>query len=229
MPGAWLPSNGVIQSALRSGSAETAQFVGDSVDVQQLQTQRQFHMHQKITFMVNRYQVFADDGDGQPGPLVAFVEQKRATFKEQVTLYSDEGKQSVLAAFMARKVIDLASAYDVTTAEGHSVGVFGKKFGKSLLRSTWQLDQPGQEPVAVSERSMGMALFRRVWDFIPWVGDLPFPCKYHFDFVRDAKLVGTVEKKTRFKDHYRVRIDDEALDRRLVLAQAVALDALQAR
>ena len=199
------------------------------MDIQGLQTHRQFHMHQKITMMINRYEIFTDNGQGEPGQLVAFVEQKRMTFKEQVTLYTDENKQSVLAAFKARKVIDLASAYDVTTPEGASIGVFGKKFGKSLLRSTWQLDQPGRAPVAISERSMAMALFRRIWDFIPWVGDVPFPWKYHFDFVSDTTPVGIVEKKTRFRDHYLVRIDDPALDRRLVLAQAVALDALQSR
>jgi uncharacterized protein YxjI len=191
--------------------------------------QRQFHMHQKITMMVNRYEIFVDNGQGEPGGLVAFVEQKRMTFKEQVTLYTDASKQFMLAGFRARKVIDLASAYDVTMADGRQIGVFGKKFGKSLLRSTWQLDQPGQEPVTVAERSKAMALFRRVWDFIPWVGDLPFPWKYHFDFVRGGAVVCVVEKKTRFRDHYLVRIEDDSLDRRLVLAQAVALDALQSR
>jgi uncharacterized protein YxjI len=188
-----------------------------------------FHVHQKITMMVNRYEVFADDGNGEPGQRIAFVEQKRMTFKEQVTLYTDESKQGVLAAFKARKVIDLASAYDVTAPDGAPIGVFGKKFGKSLLRSTWQLDQPGQPSVTISERSMVMALFRRIWDFLPWIGDLPFPWKYHFDFVRDGVTVGSMDKKTRFRDHYVVHVDDPALDQRLVLAQAVALDALQSR
>ncbi|AIJ20384.1 hypothetical protein AMETH_0292 [Amycolatopsis methanolica 239] len=107
--------------------------------------------------------VFTDDGNGGPGALVAFVEQKRMTFREQVTLYADESKQHVLAAFRARKVIDLASAYDVTTGEGQPIGVFGKQFGKSLLRSTWRLEQPGLPPVEISERSMALALFRRIW------------------------------------------------------------------
>lgn len=197
--------------------------------VQQLQAQQRFHVHQRITMMVNRYEVFADDGQGQPGQLVAFVEQKRMAFKEHVTLYTDESKQAVLGAFKARKVIDLASAYDVTDTQGRSLGYFGKKFGKSLLRSTWQLDQSGAEPVNISERSMAMALFRRIWDFLPWVGDLPFPWMYHFDFVRGGETVAVFEKKTRFRDHYLLDIDDPALDRRLLLAQAIALDALQSR
>ncbi|GAA4668829.1 hypothetical protein [Amycolatopsis dongchuanensis] len=194
-----------------------------------IQQQHRFHLHQKVTVMVNRYEVFADDGQGEPGPLVAFVEQKRMTFKEQVTLYTDAGKQSVLAAFRARKVIDLASAYDVNDGEGRQIGVFGKKFGQSLLRSTWQLDQPGTTSVTVTERNETIALFRRLWDFLPWVGDIPFPWKYHFDFLRDDTVVATFDKKTRFRDHYVLTISDETLDRRLLLAQAVALDALQSR
>ena len=76
---------------------------------------------------------------------------------------------------------------------------------------------------------MGLAIFRRIWYFIPYVGDWPFPVKYHFDFMRGSTAVGTFEKKTRFRDHYLVNIEDDALDRLLVLAQAIALDALQSR
>lgn len=185
-------------------------------------------MHQKITMMVNRYQIFTD-ANGEPDQLVAFVEQKRMKFKEEVTVYTDDTKQYVLGQFKARKVIDLASAYDVIGPNGQPVGVFGKKFKKSLLRSTWQLDQPGHEPVDISERSMGIALFRRIWGFLPYVGDWPFPIKYHFDFVRGGNTVGTFNKKTRFRDHYIVSIEDGSMDRILVLAQAIALDALQSR
>ena len=198
------------------------------MDIDQIQKQNAFHVHQKITMMVNRYTVFTDV-DGEPGELIGFVEQKRMSFKERVTIYTDEAKAATLAAFKARKVIDLASAYDVVGPGGQPLGVFGKKFKKSLLRSTWQLDQPGQEPVTISERSSGMALFRRIWDFIPWIGDSPFPWKYHFEFVRGSRKVGEFEKKTRFRDHYILRIEDDSLDRLLVLAQAIALDALQSR
>jgi hypothetical protein len=179
--------------------------------------------------MINRYQVFADDGSGEPGRLVAFAEQKRMTFKERVSLFSDETKQQLVAGFKARKVIDLASAYDVTDANGQPIGTFSKKFGKSLLRSTWQLEQPGVPGVTGTERSMGIALLRRVWNFIPWIGDIPFPVKYHFDFVQGETPMLQVDKKTRFRDHYVITINDPRLDWRLVLCQAVALDALQSR
>lgn len=199
------------------------------MDLAQLQTQDIFHVHQKITMMINRYLVYADDGAGAPGELVTFVEQKRLAFKEKVTLYADDSKQAEVARFVARKVIDVHGGYDVTAPDGTPIGVFTKQFKASLLRSTWVLTQDGVEPVTVTERSKGLALFRRLWDWIPWAGDFPFPLKYHFDWLRGQEKVATFEKVTRFRDHYVVNVSDPALDRRLVIAQAIALDALQGR
>lgn len=186
------------------------------------------HMHQKVTVMVNRYEVFADH-DGEPGELVAFVEQKRLAFKEQVTVYTDAGKDRVLAGFRARKVIDLGSGYDVTDGDGRPIGGFRKDFGKSLTNSTWHLDQPGAPTATGRERNAGIAVLRRVWSFLPFVNDLPFPFRYHFDFTRDGRPVFSVDKKTWVRDHYLIRITDPHVDRRLVIAQAVAVDALQSR
>jgi uncharacterized protein YxjI len=186
-------------------------------------------MHQKVTLMVNRYEIFADDGNGEPGAVIAFVEQKRMAFKEQVTIYTDSSKSTVLAAFRARKVIDLASGYDVTDGNNQPIGFFRKDFGKSLLNSTWHLDQPGAATTTGKERSQGVAVFRRLWGFIPFINNFPFPMRYHFDFARDGALVFSVDKKTWLRDHYLLDIKDQYVDRRVVIAQAVAVDALQAR
>ncbi|WP_033440192.1 hypothetical protein [Saccharothrix sp. NRRL B-16314] len=186
------------------------------------------HMHQKVTLMVNRYEIFADQG-GEPGQLVAFVEQKRMAFKEQVTIYTDSGKSQVLAGFRARKVIDLGSGYDVTDGDGRPIGNFRKDFGKSLTNSTWHLDQQGAPTATGRERNAGLAVLRRLWGFLPFVNDLPFPFRYHFDFARDGQPVFSVDKKTWIRDHYLIQIADPHVDRRVVIAQAVAVDALQSR
>lgn len=193
-----------------------------------MQSQTRFHVHQKVTMMVNRYQVFAD-AQGSPGELVAFVEQKRMTFREQVTIFADETKSRVLASFKARKVLDVSGAYDVLDGEGRPLGIFRKLFKQSLLRSTWSLEQPGLEPIAISERSLALAIFRRLWDFLPYLSDIPFFVKYHFDWISSGRVVGSFNKVTRLVDHYVVELDEPALDRRLAIAQAVALDALQSR
>lgn len=168
--------------------------------------------------MVNRYVVHAENPDGSEGPMVAFAEQKRMTLKEQVTLFTDESRQRPLAAFKARNVIDLGSGYDVTDESGRPIGMFRKNFGQSLVRSTWHLEQPGLGTLTGQERSMPIALLRRFVDSLSW---LP----YHFDFG-DAF---SVDKKWGLRDRYVVDIRDPRIDRRLVIAMAVALDALQSR
>lgn len=197
------------------------------MDPQSLDT---LHLHQKVTMMVNRYEAFADNGSGEPGQTVAFAEQKRMTFKEQVTIYTDSSKQQVLAGFKARKVIDLGSGYDVVDANGQSIGLFRKDFGKSLVNSTWHVEPYGaQGTMTGRERSQGIAVLRRIWNFLPLVENFPFPFRYHFDITRDGAPVFSVDKKTWVRDHYLIRIQDPTIDRRLVIAVAVALDALQSR
>ncbi|WP_330277976.1 hypothetical protein OG205_21250 [Lentzea sp. NBC_00516] len=194
-----------------------------------LQNVHVLHVHQKVTFMVNRYEVFADD-NGKPGGQVGFAEQKRLKIKERITIYTDSSKSQVLFEFNARKAIDLGSGYDVTDANGQRIGLFRKDFAKSLLRSTWHLEQPGLPAVTGAERNKWLAGFRRLWQWIPFIGDAPFPMRYHFDFVAEnGAPVFSVDKKTWIRDHYLVTVQNPGVDRRLVIAQAVALDALQSR
>jgi uncharacterized protein YxjI len=190
------------------------------VDTTTLQTQRTLHLKQRITLMVNQYEVLASDASGNPGELVAFAQQKRMALKEQVTLYTNDSKSQVVAGFKARQVIDLGATYDVTDSSGETIGTFRKDFAKSLLQSTWHLEQPGHAAMTGTERSLLVALLRRFA-----VGFLP----YHFDFVRNGAVVFSVNKKFALRDRYVITINDPQLDRRLVIAMAVALDALQAR
>lgn len=100
-----------------------------------LQSVQVLHVHQKVTFMTNRYEVFVDD-NGEPGELVGFAEQKKFKIKERIAVYTDSSKSQVLFEFNARKALDLGSGYDVTDAAGQPIGLFRKDFAKSLLRST---------------------------------------------------------------------------------------------
>jgi uncharacterized protein YxjI len=110
-----------------------------------------FTVTQKLTLMVNRYEIRSVAGDGQPGNLLAVAQQKRAAFKEQVTFYQDESRTVPLFSFKARQRLDLGATYDVLDANGQLLGSFRKDFAKSLLRSTWHLEVPGLK-VTGSER-----------------------------------------------------------------------------
>lgn len=192
------------------------------MDQQYLQSQRQLLIRQRIRLMVNQYEVCAAQPDGSPGPLLAFAQQKRMAFREQVTLYADDQRQHPLLGFKARQIIDLGATYDVTDAGGTPIGLFRKDFAKSLLRSTWHLEQPGLGVATGAERNMAVAILRRLSDMLSW---LP----YHFDFTIDGQPAFSVVRKWGLRDSYLVDIHHPQLDRRLVIAMAVALDALQSR
>ncbi|NUS00754.1 MAG: hypothetical protein HOV67_36510 [Kribbellaceae bacterium] len=189
-----------------------------------------FSMKQRITMMANKYELIATNPDGSDGQLLAFAQQKRMAFKEQVTFYTDDTKSQPVFSFKARKTIDLGSGYDVFDADGQSIGWFKKEFGKSLLRSSWQLSAPGVDADG-TERNPTIAILRRVWEFVPFVGEIPLPFIFHFDFTErnTGRPVLSVERKMSIRDRYRITVQDQRLDFRVAAAMTVALDALQSR
>ena len=194
-----------------------------------LQHVERFALTQKITMMVNRYEIHAVDGNGQPSGLLAVAQQKRMAFKEQVTFYSDESRSTAVFSFKARQRMDLGATYDVLDAGGNPIGSFSKSFGRSLLRSTWNLDAPGVKAVG-TERSGGIAIARRAWELLPVVNNLPSPFLFHFDFVDEGgQVVLSSVRRRALRDRYDVTVPAARLDGRVAAAMAVALDALQSR
>jgi uncharacterized protein YxjI len=193
-------------------------------------------IQQKIKPIVNQYAIYEATAAGEPGPLVGFAQQKRFSFKEKFTVYGDETKQSVSFAIQARQVLDFGARYDVSDANNMPLGVIGKDFASSLLRSTWHIYIPGQEDapaLVVQERNKTLAIIRRAWEFLPYISDLPFFVKYHFDFTDTAtqQVVASYVKTTTFRDHYRLDIQENAshYDPRVLIALGIMLDALQSR
>jgi uncharacterized protein YxjI len=179
-----------------------------------------FVVNQRLTMMVNRYEIRAVGPDGTPGQLMAMAQQKRMAFKEQVTFYADEERTRPVFSFKARKAIDLGSGYDVTDEAGAALGFFRKDFGKSLLRSTFHLSGPDLEATG-QERNQLVAIARRLVDF---------PFAFHFDFVDPSgQPVMSVERQFSMRDRYAVTVPDQRLDFRLAAAMAVGLDALMSR
>src|ERR687890_268477 len=142
-----------------------------------------FLLRQRWTLVINRYLFSLPDARGKEGQLVAFVEQKRFQFKEDIRFYTDETKRVELLRIKARQRFDPAARYDITGPTGEKIGEIQKVFGRSLLRSTYRLfDAYGNEACEAKERSLTVALFRRAVGFVPYVGGwadwLPIP--YHF-------------------------------------------------
>jgi hypothetical protein len=189
-----------------------------------------FTVHQRITVMVNRYEVRAVAPDGREGELLAMAQQKRLKLKEEVVFTADEGRTRQVFSFRARQRLDVHAQHDVLDESGRVLGSFGKRFGASLLRSTWDLSVPGLTAVG-RERRPVLAIVRRIWEFIPFLGDVWVPFVFHFDFTdtTTGQPVLVVERRKSVRDRYDVSVPDPRLDFRVAASMAVALDALQSR
>jgi uncharacterized protein YxjI len=197
-----------------------------------------FLLRQKIKLVINQYEFFLPPSEpgADVGERICFVEQKRFKFKEDIRFYVDETKEQELLRIKARQRFDPAATYDVTDEDGTKFGEIQKVFGKSLLRSTYRInDVSGTELATVTEKSMPIALFRRLVGFIPYVDNISdwLPIPYHFVFLRDGQVIGENRRAMwKFRDFYTIDMTpdkERTLDRRLVLAISVGMDALQAR
>ena len=77
------------------------------------------------------------------------------------------------------------------------------------------------------ERSAIVEILRRIWDVLPYVGDVWVPFVFHFDFADAAtgRPVMVSERRWGVRDRYTVTVPDPRLDFRIAASMAVALDA----
>jgi uncharacterized protein YxjI len=188
---------------------------------------------QLVRPIVNLYRVTPlAAGESPAGGPIAFVRQKRMAIKEDIRFFADEQETEELFRIKARSVFDIGGArYDVTEPDGAPIGVLEHAFRKSLLRSTWKVtDAEGGEVVTAQERSLPMALARRLVDFVPYGEWVPIP--YNFDLLMDGRVIGHMNRKFQLRDRYVLDLSadhERQLDRRLAIALAIGLDTLQNR
>jgi uncharacterized protein YxjI len=191
-----------------------------------------FVLRQRWAPFVNRYEFSVPGEGGAPDVPLCFVQQKRFKFKEDIRFYADASKTVELMRIKARQRFDPRARYDITDQNGYKIGEIQKVFGESLLRSTYRIfDANGAETAKVTENSMAVAIIRRLIGFVPYAEVLPIP--YHFVFLRGDYELGTNRRRLfKIRDIYDIDLSGDpqkTLDRRLVLAAVVGMDALQAR
>jgi len=171
-------------------------------------------------------------GETPAGPPVAYIRQRKMAIKEDIRFYADEGETQEIFRLRARSMLDIGgSQYDVFAGE-ERIGYLRHKFKESLTRTTWHIGGPDEAEVAIGrERSYAGALMRRVIDFVPDIGGL-IPIPYNFDFLIGDRVVGSMNRKFQLRDRYIVDLSGDTerkIDRRVAIALAIALDALQNR
>jgi uncharacterized protein YxjI len=184
-----------------------------------------FEISQLIRPMVNLYKISAG------ATPVAFVRQKRMAIKEDIRFFADENEVRELWRIKARSLMEFGGRYDVTTPEGETIGVLGKVFGKSLLRSTWSIMDANEQELAIAkERSVPVAILRRVIDAVPYGDFVPIP--FHFTIDDGERHVGDLNRRFGVRDTYDLDVSGDVerkIDRRLAVSLGIALDALQSR
>jgi uncharacterized protein YxjI len=189
-----------------------------------------FVLRQRIRLVINQYEFSLADGE----PPFCFVEQARFKFKEDIRFFADDSKSVELLRIKARQRFDPRATYDITTPDGGKIGEIQKIFGSSLLRSTYEI-RGAFGAVRAREQNLAVALFRRLVGLVPYVGDFAdwLPIPYNFEFLVGDRQVGINKRRIgSFRDVYDLDFSgdpERTIDRRLVLAAAVGMDALQAR
>ena len=172
-------------------------------------------------------------GETPAGPPIAYVRQKKLAIKEHIKFFADEGETRELFHIQGQSFLDTGgSRYDVVDTQDGKIGQIHHVFGKSLLRTTWNVsDAQGSEVAVARERSPVMAIVRRAIDFVPDVGGM-IPIPYNFDLLHGEQVIGKMDRKFQLRDRYVLDLSgdsDKLLDRRLAIALAIGLDTLQNR
>jgi uncharacterized protein YxjI len=181
----------------------------------------QYLLKRQVFALAGKFRVYEPGGR-----LVLFSEQKMFKIREDIRVYSDEGKTQEVLMIKARQIMDFSAAYDVVdSASGQKVGALRRKGLASILRDEWEvLDVSDNVVGKLFEDSMGMAMLRRfLSNLIPQNYDITFGTNRVADLKQPFNPFA-----------YQLNIDfsmdiNKILDRRLGIAAAILLAAVEGR
>ncbi len=199
-----------------------------------LATSNRFLVQQAFRPLANEYTISVPAaGATEEGEPLLFVKQKRLKIKEDIRFRVDDGDGPHLFAIASRTVFEVRGRHDVLDASGQVIGTVEKDFARSLLRSHWRVrDAHGAELFEAHEASWVIALVRRFADLVPYTLGLQNLLPFNFVLHRGGDDVARYRRVLgKLRDRYVLEPGEELrdVDRRLLVAFAVALDALQDR
>jgi uncharacterized protein YxjI len=199
-----------------------------------IETSNRFLVQQVFKPIANEYRISipAPGSTDESRPLL-FVRQKKMKIKEDIRFRLDPDRDQHLFMIKAKSVFEFRGRHEVLGPDGQVIGLLEKDFTRSLLRSHWHVrDVDGNGLFEAHEASWIIALLRRIGDIGPDFVSLLEWLPFNFVLARKGRQVGTYRRVLgKLRDRYVLELDDAVgdADRRLVLAFAVALDALQDR
>jgi uncharacterized protein YxjI len=191
-------------------------------------------VQQVFKAIANEYRISVPaPGSSEEGEALLYVKQKKLKIREDIRFRVSPDLEEHLFMIKAKTVFEFRGRHEVLDSENAPIGLLEKDFRRSLIRSHWRVKDPsGTELLEGHETSWVVAILRRIALALPeWLsllGWIPF----NFVLKRDGREIGTYRRVLgKFRDRYLLELQPEAreIDRRLIVALAVGLDALQDR
>jgi uncharacterized protein YxjI len=199
-----------------------------------IESSDRFLIQQVFRPIGNEYRIsIPPGGSTEEGEPLLFVKQKKLAIREDIRFRLAPDDEAYLFMIKSKTVFEFRGRHEVLDADGQVIGLLEKDFARSLLRSHWHVrDTAGAEILEAHEASWFVALVRRFADFASdWLAALTW-LPFNFKLVRNGEQVGSYRRVLgKLRDRYVLELDRglDGVDRRLVLAFAVGLDALQDR
>ena len=184
--------------------------------------------------IANEYRIsIPAPGSSEEGEPLLYVKQKRMKIKEDIRFRVSPDDDRHLFMIKSKSVFEFRGRHEVLDAEGAVIGMLEKDFTRSLLRSHWRVRNPaGDELLEAHEASWIIALLRRFASLGPDLFSLLEWLPFNFVLRRGDQQVGAYKRVLgKFRDRYVLEVQPDLgdVDRRLLLAFAIGLDALQDR
>ena len=184
--------------------------------------------------IANEYRIsVVAPGSTEEGRPLLYVKQKKMKIKEDIRFRLSPDDDAHLFMIKSKSVFEFRGRHEVLDAEGQVIGMLEKDFTRSLLRSHWHVrDTAGNDLLEAHEASWIVALVRRIADIgVDWLSLLAW-LPFNFVLRRGDQQVGSYKRLLgKFRDRYLLELGPDVgdVDRRLIVAFAVGLDALQDR
>jgi uncharacterized protein YxjI len=164
------------------------------------------------------------------GDVIGFCDQKGFRLREDIRVYTDESKQTLLFRLRTRSIIDFGATYEILLEGGEVLGSLRRKGIKSsFVRDEWSIvDHHGREAGKIHELNQLAAILRRISDGISLIS----PQRYAVVDAQGTTVATFRQHLNPFVFTMGVTIaepDHAVIDELVILAAACIIGALEGR
>ena len=107
------------------------------------------HVSFKIATFGNRFSVTDNSGN-----IIFYVKQKMFKLKEAIKVFMEESQTDQLYSINADRIIDFSGRYHFSDIGGQNLGSVKRKGRRSLWRAHYQINDPQNQVMTISEESV---------------------------------------------------------------------------